>query len=217
MKYKAVIFDMDGVIFDSERLILEAWKQTAKKYGIEHIEEVLFQCIGVNSVITKEIFLKSYGRDFPYDEYKKETSLIFQTWCNTTGLPVKKGVNELLQYLNENGYLVGLASSTRYAVVCQEIEAAHLNRYFKNITGGDMLKKSKPEPDIFLMACENLSVLPEEAIGIEDSFNGIRAVWRAGMLPIMIPDLIPPDDEMKQLSSYIFDDLNVALEWFKTL
>ena len=216
MKYKAVIFDMDGVIFDSERLVLESWKQIAEKYGIQNVEEVLIKCIGVNAVITRDIFLEYYGKDFPYDMYKTECSSLFHTWCKTKGLPIKKGVTELLEYLNDSGYKVGLASSTRYEIVKEELEEAGLLPYFHNLTGGDMLKKSKPEPDIFLMACESLSVKPEEAIGIEDSYNGIRALSRAGMLPVMVPDMIAPDEEMKDLAEFIFDDLLEVLKWIQT-
>ena len=216
MKYKAVIFDMDGVIFDSERLVLESWKQIAEKYGIQNVEEVLIKCIGVNAVITRDIFLEYYGKDFPYDMYKTECSSLFHTWCKTKGLPIKKGVTELLEYLNDSGYKVGLASSTRYEIVKEELEEAGLLPYFHNLTGGDMLKKSKPEPDIFLMACESLSVKPEEAIGIEDSYNGIRALSRAGMLPVMVPDMIAPDEEMKDFAEFIFDDLLEVLKWIQT-
>lgn len=216
MKYKAVIFDMDGVIFDSERLVLESWKQIAEKYGIQNVEEVLIKCIGVNAVITRDIFLEYYGKDFPYDMYKTECSSLFHTWCKTKGLPIKKGVTELLEYLNDSGYKVGLASSTRYEIVKEELEEAGLLPYFHNLTGGDMLKKSKPEPDIFLMACESLSVKPEEAIGIEDSYNGIRALSRAGMLPVMVPDMIAPDEEMKEFAEFIFDDLLEVLKWIQT-
>ena len=207
---------MDGVIFDSERLVLESWQAVAKKYGINNVKAVMYECIGVNSVITKEIFLRHYGQDFPYTEYKKEASAIFNERFQSEGIPVKMGVRELLKYLQEENYLIGLASSTRYAIVKQEIEDAGLMPFFMNLTCGDMLKKSKPDPDIFLMACENLGVKPCEAIGVEDSYNGIRAVKRAGMLPIMVPDLIAPDEEMRELAGFIFPDLLAVQAWFQS-
>jgi len=215
MKYKAVIFDIDGVIFDSERLVLESWKQIAEKYGIQNVEEVLIKCIGVNAVITRDIFLEYYGKDFPYDMYKTECSSLFHTWCKTKGLPIKKGVTELLKYLNDSGYKVGIASSTRYAIVKEELEEAGLLPYFHNLTGGDMLKKSKPEPDIFLMACESLSVKPEEAIGIEDSYNGIRSASSAGLTTFMVPDLMEVNDEMRARTAGIFDSLLDVKAWME--
>lgn len=215
MRCKAVVFDMDGVIFDSERLVLEGWIEIAEKYGFADIKEICFQCIGVNSALTKEIFLKHYGADFPYDAYKNECSAWFHSRYDNGRLPVKTGVVELLSYLKEKKYLIGLASSTRQAVVTREIKDAGLMEYFGNLTCGDMVKKSKPEPDIFLLACKNLGVLPEETVTIEDSYNGIRAARRAGTVPVMVPDLLQPDEEMKQLSYRICKDLLEVREWFR--
>lgn len=214
MKCKAVVFDMDGVIFDSERLVLEGWIMIAEKYGFADIEEVYYRCVGVNSTLTKEIFLKHYGADFPYDTYKNECSALFHSRYDGGRLPMKSGVTDLLSYLKEEKYLIGLASSTRQAVVTQEIKDAGLMEYFDNLTCGDMVKKSKPEPDIFLQACESLGVLPEEVITIEDSYNGIRAAYRAGTIPVMVPDMIQPDEEMKRLSCRICKDLLEVREWF---
>ncbi|MBO5112989.1 MAG: HAD family phosphatase [Lachnospiraceae bacterium] len=213
MKYKAVIFDMDGVIFDSERLVLEGWQEIAAKYGIEGIGEVLPRCLGVNAQATREIFREYYGQDFPYDEYKKEASALFHSRYGNGKLPLKSGVKELLSYLKENGYLVGLASSTRQAIVEQEIRDAGLMPYFDNLVCGDMLKRSKPEPDIYLKACENLDVEPRMAVAVEDSYNGIRSAKRAGMVPVMVPDMVQPDEEMRSLAHKICKDLFEVKNW----
>lgn len=213
MKYKAVIFDMDGVIFDSERLVLEEWQEIAAKYGIKGIEEVLPRCLGVNAQATREIFREYYGQDFPYDEYKKEASALFHSRYGNGKLPLKPGVKELLSYLKENGYLVGLASSTRQAIVEQEIRDAGLMPYFDNLVCGDMLKRSKPEPDIYLKACENLDVEPRMAVAVEDSYNGIRSAKRAGMVPVMVPDMVQPDEEMRSLAHKICKDLFEVKNW----
>ena len=214
--YKAVVFDMDGVIFDSERCVLQSWIDVADQYSITDIDKVFIKCIGTNEPATKKILFEHYGPDFPYDEYRKKSSAIFHAKYDDGRLPMKPGIKELLQYLTEQGYLVGLASSTKEIHVRQEITDAGLLPYFKNLTCGDMLKKSKPEPDIFLMACDNLGVKPEEAIAIEDSFNGIRAAHRAGMFPIMVPDLIAPDDEMRELAGMILSNLMEVKAWLQT-
>lgn len=208
MNMKAVIFDMDGVIFDSERLVLEGWLELGKKYGIPDIHKVFPKCIGSNAVASKQIFLDYYGEDFPYDTYKQETSADYHAKYDGGRLPMKRGIKELLQFLKENGYHIGLASSTRYEVVRQQLEDAGILPYFETLTCGDMVKKSKPEPDIFLKAAETLGVNPQDCIVIEDSYNGIRAASRACMFPIMVPDMIAPDEEMKQLAKAIFSDLH---------
>lgn len=207
MNMKAVIFDMDGVIFDSERLVLEGWLELGKKYGIPDIDKVFPKCIGSNAVASKQIFLDYYGEDFPYDTYKQETSADYHAKYDGGRLPMKRGIKELLQFLKENGYHIGLASSTRYEVVRQQLEDAGILPYFETLTCGDMVKKSKPEPDIFLKAAETLGVHPQDCIVIEDSYNGIRAASRACMFPIMVPDMIAPDEEMEQLAKAIFSDL----------
>ncbi len=209
----AVVFDMDGVIFDSERLVMEGWKIIAEKYGYKDMEQVFYRCIGVNTAGTKEIVLAHYGQDFPYDEYKKETSRWFHERYDNGRLPLKKGVREILAYMKQAGVPVALASSTREAVVRQELSDAGLLEYFARVVGGDMVERSKPAPDIFLRACEELGVEPKEAIAIEDSFNGIRAADAAGMMPVMVPDLLPPDEEMRQRAFRIFEDLTQVRQW----
>lgn len=116
-------------------------------------------------------------------------------------------MRELLQYLKEEKIPVGLASSTRLAAVEEELKQAGLYDYFRVVVGGDQLKRSKPEPDIYLMACEKMGISPENAYAVEDSYNGIRAAYSAGMMPIMVPDLLPATEEMREKSIAVFDDL----------
>lgn len=205
--FKAVVFDMDGVIFDSERLVIECWKVVADKYGVPGIEEACQEVLGVNAVETKEKFLKRYGADFPYDAYKSEMSKLFHDLYDGGRLPLKTGVVELLQYLKESDVKVALASSTRSAVVRQELTDAGIIEYFQVVIGGDMVSRSKPQPDIFLKACEELGVAPEEAFAIEDSYNGIRAAAAGKLRPLMVPDLMPPTEEIQALSEASFETL----------
>ena len=213
MNYKAVVFDMDGVIFDSERLVLECWTEVAEKMGIKDMDKVYYKCIGVNMVQSKEITMDFYGPEFPYDVFRAEASRLYHTRFDNGRLPMKPGVVELLEFLKQHGYRVGLASSTRYEVVHQELRDAGILPYFQNLTCGDMVTVSKPNPEIFLKACEALSVAPEEAIAIEDSFNGIRAAHRAGMFPVMVPDMVEPDEEMRMLAGRVGKDLFEVREW----
>lgn len=204
---KAVIFDMDGVIFDSETAVLNGWKEIAEKYGIPDVEVPYMMSIGSNAEASKKKFLEYYGEDFPYDVYKEEQRENFHRKYDGGKLPIKPGVHELLSFLREKGMKTAIASSTRYALVKAEIEAAGLLGYFDVIVGGDHVCKSKPAPDIFLKAAELLKVEPQEAYVIEDSFNGIRAACLAGSTPIMVPDMLEPDDEMRAKAWKIADSL----------
>ena len=192
---KAVIFDMDGVIFDSERAVYKGWKELAEKYGFENLDIPYMRCIGVNAASSKQIFLNYHEK---YDGGR---------------LPLKKGVRELLQRLKNNNYKTAIASSTRTALVVRQIQDAGLAEYFDVIVGGDMVLRSKPEPDIFLLACDELKCTPSEAYVIEDSYNGIRAAYAAKMHPIMVPDMLMPDDEMRRKADAVLEDLLAVSEY----
>lgn len=212
---EAVIFDMDGVIFDSENLVMLCWREVAEKYGISGIEEACRKCLGINADLTKKIMLEHFGSDFPYDKYTKEVSALFHEKADGGKLPKKPGVKELLGYLKEEGIKTAVASSTRRAVVVKELEEGGLLPYFDEVVGGDMVSRSKPEPDIFLKACENLGVAPEKAFAVEDSHNGIRAAYGAGMKPVMVPDLVAPTEEMETISHVILPSLLEVKAYFE--
>lgn len=203
----AVIFDMDGVIFDSERLVVETWVEVAKKYGIEGIEDACAACVGINAQATELKMKEIYGEEFPYQEYKKEASALYHERYDDGRLPTKPGIRELLEFLHANNIRTAVASSTRRAVVEQEIRDAGLAPFFQKIICGDMVERSKPAPDIFLKAAEELGVNPEVCYVIEDSYNGIRGAHAAGMHPIMVPDMLPPTEEMEKLAEQIFPSL----------
>lgn len=210
----AVVFDMDGVIFDSERLVLECWEKVGEKYHLEGMREAFLPCIGTNDVRTREIVLERYGADFPYDEFRRESSLLYHSIVDQGGLPVKTGVRELLSYLAENDIPIAVASSTRLEVVTQELKQAGLYESFRVVMGGDQLKRSKPDPDIYLMTCKKLDIEPACAYAIEDSYNGIRSAFAAGMKPIMVPDMLPPTDEMRDKSVVVLENLLQVKDWF---
>lgn len=213
----SVIFDMDGTIFDTERLVLDCWERVGERHGIPGIREVFMRCIGTNHARTQEIVFGHYGKEFPYEKFSGESSVLFHEIADKEGIPVKPGAAELLKYLSEHKIPLGLASSTRLAVVTQELQAAGLYGYFQVVVGGDLLKNSKPAPDIYLMTCERMGVLPEKTYAVEDSYNGIRSAHSAGLHPIMVPDLTPATEEMQSLSAAVFTDLFEVREYFGTV
>lgn len=213
---KTVIFDMDGVIFDTEALFISCWKMIGEKYALGEIEEVCHKCIGTTSVETKRIVLEKYGQNFEYEKFCKEASVLFHKKIDEKGIPVKRGARELLSYLKVNGFRIGLASSTRKQVIEEELEEAGLLSFFHVIVGGDMVEHSKPDPEIYLLACQEMGVNPAETFAIEDSFNGVRAASRAGMKVFMVPDLLEPDDEMRELASEIYPSLMGVLGFFQS-
>lgn len=211
---KTVVFDMDGVLFDTEKLCMDSWVAIATNHGMTGVEEVFPLCIGLNDTDTRALIMNRMGEEFPYDEFKKDASAWFHAYVNKNGLPIKKGVREILEYLKENGWSVGLASSSSKKSVLSHLENTGLKEYFSVIVTGDMIEHSKPQPDIYLKACEELGANPKDAFAIEDSLNGIRAAHWAGMKPIMVPDMIAPNDEIKSITTWIFEDLTKVQEFF---
>lgn len=204
---KQIIFDMDGVIFDTENLILNCWCFLAERYDIPQIEDTFRRAIGVSSEGTKKIVREVYGEDFPCEMFWKEWKQLFDQKIEKQGMPVKQGARELLSFLKINGFRVGLASSTRYESVVDELTQAGLIDFFEILVGGDMVERGKPEPDIYLCACEKMGIDPKETFAIEDSWNGVRSAAGAGLRVLHVPDLLEPNEEMERLSYAIFDDL----------
>ena len=158
-------------------------------------------------VRTREIMLERYGDDFPYDDYAHEASIMYHKRYDGGRLPMKKGVAELLGFLKKNGKKIALASSTRRQTVENQLREAEIYDYFDGIVCGDMVTKSKPNPDIYLKACELMKVDPKECYAVEDSYNGIRAAHAAGMKAIMVPDLLEPTPEILELTDQKFNSL----------
>ena len=214
-QFDAVVFDMDGVIFDSERAVMECWLELAQKYGIKNIEGPYIACTGTTAQRTREIMLEAYGEDFPFDTYAREASGMYHERYSGGRLPMKSGVREILEFLKNEKKKIALASSTRRQTVIDQLRDAGILDYFDEVITGDMVSKSKPDPEIFLLACEKIGVKPEDAYAIEDSYNGIRSASRGGLRPIMVPDLVPADEEMMQLSETVKSNLEETTAYLK--
>ena len=211
----AVVFDMDGIIFDTETIALRSWQDAADAHGLGDISETAMKCVGRSTVDTLKIFEEAYGDKVSIEQMHVECIARFKDIVKTEGMPIKKGTRELLEYLKQSGAKVALASSTSYETVVAELKDADLLEYFKVIVGGDMIKNSKPEPEIYLLACEKLGADPKKSAAVEDSRNGIISASRAGMYPFLVPDIIEPDEEMKQLAYRQFNDLLEVKEYLQ--
>lgn len=208
MQKMALIFDMDGVILDTESLCRRCWHELAPEYGLpDDLDKVFLATVGTTRRHTGVMMREHYGADFPYEQFDRHVSRTFHAIADVEGIPLKPGACELLAYASENSFRIGLASSTRQVTVETELRQAGLYQYFDYVLGGDRIARSKPFPDIYQTACRDMGVAPEDAFAVEDSYNGIRAASGAGMRPIMIPDLLPPTDEMRALCHAIFPDL----------
>jgi len=212
MRYEAVIFDMDGVIFDTERVSRAGWCETAEKYGLDDMYNEFLNIIGTNSRYSRAYLLKRYG-EFDVDSFLSDARILFRKTLKEKGVPVKDGVVNLLEYLKYNGYKIALASSTESEIVIDELKQTDLYKYFDFVIGGDMVTQSKPNPEIFLKACAGLGKTPDVSVVIEDSYNGIRRASAAGMFPVMVPDVLPANDEMREKAGIILPSLDEVIDW----
>lgn len=203
---EAVLFDMDGLMFDTERLADIVWAQVGKAHGYTIGPEEMTLMRGTNREEGKRAMLAHMGADFPFDTLHQQAQALMRERLKDA-VPLRPGLNELLKFLEQHGVLMAVASSTAQALVEEYLERAGVRRFFKAVVCGDMVTRSKPAPDIYLEAAQRLSVPPAHCLVLEDSYNGVRAGAAAGCETVMIPDLSPATDEMRRLARAVLPSL----------
>lgn len=202
-----VIFDMDGVIFDTERLAHRCWLEVARQKGIKDMDKIYPAIIGCNHSRAVETLLNYYGENFPVENFLQDTRRTFNRYVDTYGVPIKPGVTELLTFLKTNGYMTALASSSDRAIVEKELKSADIYKYFDKIVCGDEVAHGKPDPEIFLKAVSALKSQKRESMVIEDSYNGLQAAVSAGVTAVMVPDMLPATEELIGAGVKVFPNL----------
>jgi len=194
-----IIFDMDGLMFDTERLSFTCWRQAAFHYGYAIDEQMYTKVMGSNVVRGKEIFLEHLGKDFPYEIIRSEKLKNSEKVLKSNGVPIKEGLYELLDYIEHLNLKKAVATSTSRDRTLELLRMAGINNRFDHVLCGDEIENSKPHPEIFIKVAMNLGCLPGKCLVLEDSEAGILAAHRAGMISIMIADMKEPDEEVKLL------------------
>ncbi len=164
-------------------------------------------CIGSNVDKTKEILIEGYGDSFPYDEIQSLWKRLYLKEVNKKPIPLKLGAKELLWKISDCGVPIGIATSTPYDLALIKLKKSGLFKYFKFVVAGDQVSKSKPDPEIYLTAANKHKVGVEQCIAFEDSENGVRAAYSAGITVIQVPDIVKPTDKLKSLGHEIVDSL----------
>jgi len=205
----AVIFDLDGLLFDTESLYQTAIMTAADELGHDITPAIFHTMIGRPWVQTRAFLLEHYGAAFPVDD-------LLATWHRhfavivETSLTVKPGVLELLEALDTLGLPRGIATSSSHKTVQHHLGAHDLaGRFHKIVASGDYAN-GKPAPDPYLLAAERLGVDPHFCLALEDSHNGVRSAAAAGMMTIMVPDLLEATDEIKNLCTFVVRDLHTV-------
>ncbi len=212
---KAIIFDMDGLLIDTERLALKAWQLAGADFGFPISHEIFISMVGRNRRDRDCTLVEIFGSDFPVDAVGKRYRTYVDGWIDEGKLAVKSGVLELLDFLDKISMPRAVATSTEYERAIYKLSLTNLLDHFPIVIAGDQIKKGKPAPDIFLAAATQLGVLPEGCLVLEDSDAGIRAAYEAGMTPIMIPDMKPPSKESLAFTHRIFGELGEFHDYFR--
>lgn len=202
-----IIFDMDGVLIDSERQSNEGWLWAAKQLGVEMPMWLIDSFKGAPANLCCKFFDDYYNGSIDYWKAKQLRTQHVYKIRETEGIPVKKGVKEIFEYIRDNGLKCAVATSTRRESAEKTLHTIGVWDYLDAVVYGDEVEHGKPEPDIFLCAAKAINVEPSEAIVVEDSINGIKAGFAAGMRVVHIPDTIAIDEDIRKLTYMVCDDL----------
>ena len=206
-RIQAVAFDMDGLLFDTERLAAESWIAAGKTRGIPIGEEMALRTLGLDRHNTRRVFEELYGAGHDYDGIRAERLRYMFDRIERDGMPVKDGVRELLDFLDAARIPYTLATSTERSRAGRYLESAGLAGRFRYRVCGDMVTRGKPEPDIYLQAAKLLGVRPQDALALEDAPLGVEAARRAEMPVVMVPDLVQPDGETRRKTLAVVQSL----------
>lgn len=199
---KAIIFDMDGTLFDTERVYHVSWLAARDALELPHdrFDAALKACTGRNFADSCVLFDEVLGDLITFERFVEVRRPFYDAEIERRGgLPKKPGLHEIFDYLKGNGYKIALATSTRREKVSEHLGEAGIADVFDVIVSGDMVENGKPDPEVYLKAAAMLGLEPEECMGVEDSFVGVRSIHGAGMFTVMVPDMHEPTPEIEAL------------------
>ena len=214
---KALIFDMDGVLFDTERLMKEGWMKAGREMGFTITEEQLRQMRGSSRDRSAALFQKWYHGAVDYDKGRQIRGKYAQDYIEKHSVPEKKGLKELLSFLKEEKIPAAVATSTGRSTASHYWDLAGITSFITASVCGDEVAFCKPEPDIFLKAAQLLQTPPENCLIVEDSINGLKAARAAGGISCMVPDLTPYTEDLLPFCDYVCEDLSRIISLIKSL
>lgn len=212
---RGVIFDMDGLMFDTERLATVLWNQVGDELRIDMTEEFLDSFRGQNPTAIRNAFLQRFGREFDFDGCMGRKDELQHRYIEEKGVPLKEGLPELLEYLKGQDIRMAVATSTQQSLAEKMLKIAGVYEYFDAVAYGNKVKRSKPFPDIFQKVAEDLGVPMRECLVLEDSISGVQAGKAAGGYIIHIPDVVVVPEEVKDGITAELRSLRDVIDWIE--
>ena len=212
---RGILFDMDGLVLDSETLYTRFWREAANALGFPMTEE---QSWGMRSLGKKlgQPYLESlFGPGVDYTTLRNKRIELMSAYVDRHGIAPKPGIYELLDYMDETGIAAAITSSSPMEFIEKHLSAVHLLHRFQKLCSGHSIPNGKPAPDIYLLGAAELGLKPEECLALEDSPTGILSAYRAGCLPVMIPDLDQPKEDTQKLLFAKADSLTDVIRLLK--
>lgn len=209
---KAVIFDMDGLLLDTEKLLIRFWIQAANEAGFPMTLEHALSIRSLHRSFAIPYLQGLFGEEFDYAKIRSRRMELMNEYLSNSPLELKSGAKELLAFLNEQGIPAAVATATDHERTRDYLTRAGIFDSFKEIVCATMVERGKPEPDIYIYAAKQLGLPPEECIALEDSPNGVKSAAAAGCKTIMIPDLTEPDEELRSLTFAVEKSLDGVID-----
>lgn len=208
---QAIIFDMDGVLIDSERLIRDAFLKTSLELGFEVADQIYLRMVGRNYRDCRQIMLDNVHPNFPWEEIFPRVKGIVVDFTASTGWPLRPGVVESLRLVREREMPMVVATSTSRVDAHARLVSAKIRDFFEEVSGGDEVERGKPSPDLFQLAARRLGIAPQNCVVIEDSEYGIQAAVEAGIPSILVPDLKSPSAETSAKTLGVYSNISEAV------
>lgn len=205
---KAVIFDLDGTLIDTEKIYRKLWPVAVKEMGYEMTDEMYLSLRSLGRPFAPLKFKEWFGKEFDYDQARKIRKGHFDAYIAENGIQVKKGAREFLDFLHERGIITAIATATDIKRATEYLEMTGLYGYFDRIISATMVDEGKPSPKVYQYAVETLGFDVSECVAVEDAPNGIKSAFTAGLKVIMVPDQSEPDIETEEMLTLKADSLD---------
>jgi HAD superfamily hydrolase (TIGR01509 family) len=210
---QAFIFDMDGLLLDTEGVYKRSWTEAARQLGFDLTDQIYLMLIGISVADAEKRLVEVFGSRFPIDEFRRDAKSRYEAIVETEGIPLKPGVREILEWARHKNIPCAVATSTLSDEGRVRLAKHGVLKEFRVLIGRDMVSRGKPHPDLFLSAAKALGIDPSHSLVFEDAHTGVRAAKAANMQVLLIPDMLPSTPEIEHLATHVCKSLVDAQNW----